>query len=43
MFHNFSKYDYHLFFRTLVDKKPDNVKLNFIPETNEEKTSVAFG
>ena len=29
-FHNFSNYDCHLFFKTLIDKKPDNVKLSVL-------------
>ena len=26
IFHNFSNYDCHLFFKTLIDKKPDQYK-----------------
>ena len=26
LFHNFSNYDCHLFFKTLIDKKPDIYK-----------------
>ena len=33
--HNFSNYEYHLFFKTLVDKKNDEVELKIIPKTNE--------
>ena len=36
MFHNFSNYDCHLFFKTLIDKKSDNVPFHVIPKTNEE-------
>ena len=43
LFHNFSNYDCHLFFKTLIDKKPDNIKLNVIPKTNEEYISVTYG
>ena len=43
LFHNFSNYDCHLFFKTLIDKKPDNVNLNVIPKTNEEYISVTYG
>ena len=43
LFHNFSNYDCHLFFKTLIDKKPDNIKLNIIPKTNEEYISVNYG
>ena len=42
-FHNFSNYDCHLFFKKLIDKKPDNVNLNVIPKTNEEYISVSYG
>ena len=43
LFHNFSNYDCHLFFKTLIDRKPDNIKLNVIPKTNEEYISVTYG
>ena len=43
MFHNFSNYDCHLFFKTLVDKKPNNIPLHFIPKTNEENISISYG
>ena len=43
IFHNFSNDDCHLFFKTLIDKKPDNKKLNVIPKTNEEYISVTNG
>ena len=36
IFHNFSNYDYHMFFKKLVDKKK-------IPKTNEEYISVTYG
>ena len=36
LFHNFNNYDCHLFFKTLIDKKPYNIKLKIIPKTNEE-------
>ena len=39
IFHNFSKYGCHLFFKTLIDRKPDNINLSIIPKTNEEYTS----
>ena len=42
-FHNFSKYDCHMFFKRLVDLKKDRVKLKIIPKTNEEYTSVTYG
>ena len=43
LFHNFSNYDCHLFFKKLVDKKNDKVKFDNIPETNEEYISVTYG
>ena len=43
MFHNFSNYDCHLFFKTLVDRKPSQVPLQIIPKTNEEDISVTTG
>ena len=42
MFHNFSKYDYHLFFKTLLSKSKSQ-KIKVIPKTNEEYFSVNFG
>ena len=43
LFHNFSNYDCHMFFKKLVDKKNDKVKFDIIPKTNEEYTSVTCG
>ena len=43
MFHNFSNYDCHLFFKTLIDKKSDNVPFHVIPKTNEEYISISYG
>ena len=43
IFHNFSKYDCHMFFKKLVDKKNDKVKFEIIPKTNEEYISVTYG
>ena len=43
LFHNFSKYDCHMFFKKLVDKKNDKVKFDIIPKTNEEYISVTYG
>ena len=43
MFHNFSIYDCHMFFKKLVDKKSDKVKFEIIPKTNEEYISVTYG
>ena len=41
--HNFSNYDCHLFFKTLVDKKKDKVEFKVIPKTNEEYISIRYG
>ena len=43
MFHDFSNYDCHSLFRKLVDKTNDQVKVNFIPKTNEQCVSVTHG
>ena len=42
MFHNFSNYDCHLFFKTLIDRKPNNVPLQVISKTNEEYISNSY-
>ena len=42
-FHNFSTYDCHMFFKTLVDLKKGKVKTKIIPKTNEEYISVKYG
>ena len=41
--HNFSNYDCHMFFKTLVDRKKDNVKFEIIPKTDEKYISVNYG
>ena len=43
IFHNFSNYDCHMFFKKLVNKKKDNVDFEIIPKTNEEYISVTYG
>ena len=43
IFHNFSNYDCHMFFKRLVDKKNDKVKFDIIQKTNEEYISVTYG
>ena len=43
LFHNFSNYDCHMFFKELVDKKNNKVKFDIIPKTNEEYISVTYG
>ena len=40
IFHNFSSYDCHMFFKKLFDKKKDKVDFEIIPKTNEEYISV---
>ena len=42
LFHNFSNYDCHMFFKKLVDEKNDKVKFDIIPKTNEENVSVTY-
>ena len=43
VFHNFIKYDCHIFFKKLFDKKNDKVEFEIIPKTNEECISVTYG
>ena len=43
IFHIFSNYDCHMFFKKLVDKKKDKVDFEIIPKTNEEYISVTYG
>ena len=43
MFHNFSNYDCHMFFKKLVDLQKDKVKFDFLPKTNEEYISITYG
>ena len=43
IFHNFSNYDCHMFFKKLVDKKKDKVDFEIIPKTNEEYISITYG
>ena len=43
VFHNFSDYDCHIFFKELVDKKNDKVRFDIIPKANEEYISVTYG
>ena len=43
IFHNFSNYDCHMFFKKLVDKKKDKVDFDIIPKTNEEYIKVTYG
>ena len=43
IFHKFSKYDCHMFFKRLVDLKNEKVKFYIIAKTNEEYISVSYG
>ena len=43
IFHNFSNYDCHMFFKKLVNKKNYKVKFDIIPKTNKESISVTYG
>ena len=43
IFHNFSNFDCHKFFKKLVEKKKDKVDFEIIPKTNEEYISVTYG
>ena len=43
IFHNFSIYDCHMFFKALVDKKNNKVNFDNIPKTNEEYITVIYG
>ena len=43
LFHNFSNYDFHMFFKKLLEEKNDKVKSKIIPKTNEEYVSVRYG
>ena len=43
LFHNFSNYDCHMFFKKLVDKKKDEVEIEITTKTNDEYISVTYG
>ena len=43
IFHNFSNYDCHMFFKKLFDMKNNKVNFDIIPKTNEEYISVTYG
>ena len=43
VFHIFSNYDCHTFFKRLVNKKKDKVDFEIIPKTNEKYISVTYG
>ena len=43
IFHNFSDYDCHMFFKKLVDKKNEKKEFDIIPKTFEEYISMTYG
>ena len=43
IFHNFSNYDCHMFFKKLVDKKKDKVNFHIIPKIIEQYISITYG
>ena len=43
IFHKFSNYDCHTFFKSFVDKKNDKVKFDIIPNTKEDYISATYG
>ena len=43
LFHKFSNYDCHMFFKKLVELKNGKIKVDIIPKTNEEYISVTYG
>ena len=43
LYHNFSKYDNHVFFNELIKSKVEKNNLSVIPRTNEEYISVNYG
>ena len=43
LYHNFSKYDCHMFFNELINAKVHRNNLSTIPRTNEEYMSVNYG
>ena len=43
IFHIFSNYDCHMFFKRLVDLKSEKVKFDIFPKTNEEYVSLSYG
>ena len=42
IFHNFSNYDCHMFFKRVVNKKNDKENFDIIPKTNEEYICVNY-
>ena len=42
IFHNFSNFDCHMFFKKLVNKKNDRVRFDILPKTSKECISVTY-
>ena len=43
LYHNFSKYDSHMFFNELINSSPNKFNLGVIPRNNEEYMSANYG
>ena len=43
LYHNFSKYDNHMFFNELINSKVDKIDISVTARTNEEYMSVKYG
>ena len=43
LYHNFSKYDCHMFFNELINSTPNKFNLGVTPRNNEEYMSVNYG
>ena len=43
LYHNFSKYDCHMFFNKLINSMPDKFNMKVIPKNNEEYMSLTYG
>ena len=43
LYHNFSKYDCHMFFNELINASPNKFNIGVIPRNNEEYMSVNYG
>ena len=41
-FHNFSHYDFKMFFKRLVDLKNEEIKFKIFPKTNKDYNSVTY-
>ena len=43
LYHNFSRYDCHMFFNELINSMPDKFNMKIIPKNNEEYMSLTYG